>query len=166
MVVVYAAAAGAVTAGFVVVQAVGGVPSAPRAYALAVGAVALHMLVRLVLSAQPRLTDPQWADGPGRTAGLPPRSARLVELERLLGFGPAGAGELHTRIRPLLREIAARRLDDRRGLDLDHSPEARQVLGDEAWELLRPDRPPPADRFGPGMGEAALTRIVDRLEGL
>jgi len=166
MVVAYAAVAAAVTALFVVVQAVGSAPIAAWAYALVIAALALHLLVRLLLAAQPGLPRPTWDKRSGRTAGLPARSARLVELERLLVFGSGQAGELHTRVRPALRDIATQRLDDRRGLDLDHSPEARVLLGDEAWELLRPDRPRPEHRAARGISEAALARIVDRLEAL
>ena len=32
------------------------------------------------------------------------------------------------------------------------------------WELLRPDREPPADRFAPGISRAELRALVDDLE--
>ena len=37
-------------------------------------------------------------------------------------------------------------------------------LGDDVWELVRPDRPQPADAHGPGIGEAELERVVVALE--
>ena len=72
---------------------------------------------------------------------------------------------LHYRIRPELREIAAYRLSSRRGIDLDGEPDAaRRLLGPEAWELVRPDREPPADRLGPGSSLRELAAAVDALE--
>jgi len=75
--------------------------------------------------------------------------------------------ELHYRLRPRLREIAADRLAADHGLGLDEHPEkSRRLLGDEAWALLRPDREPPEDRFGPGMPLPELERIVAAVERL
>ena len=50
---------------------------------------------------------------------------------------------------------------------LDREPEkARTLLGDETWELVRPDRPEPADRHAPGLPLGALERAVASLEQL
>ena len=35
------------------------------------------------------------------------------------------------------------------------------MLGDDAWELLRPDRPPPADRTAPGLSLRRVRELVD-----
>ena len=43
---------------------------------------------------------------------------------------------------------------------------ARALLGEEAWELVRPDRPRPQDTFAPGLSPAALDRILAVLEDL
>ncbi len=76
------------------------------------------------------------------------------------------AGEVHTELRPLLREIAAGRLA-RRQIALDRDPAAaREALGDELWELVRPGRGMPADRRAQGIDLAALERLTDRLEAL
>jgi len=100
----------------------------------------------------------------------PPRPTRgrlraLARLEREVALGTASAFDAHVRVRPHLRQVAAHRLASRRGLDLDTgAPATRALLGEELWELLRPDRPPPADRFGPGLPLASLRSALDRLE--
>ena len=97
-----------------------------------------------------------------RAAERPPQ---LERGERAVTLGIGNAFELHARLRPLLRDAAAARLAARRGIYLD-SPAGRAALGEEAWELLRPDRELPDDRFASGVDEAALRRIVATLEEL
>jgi hypothetical protein len=76
------------------------------------------------------------------------------------------AGDLHLRLRPILREIAADGLRHR-GVDLDAEPQAAQtLLAPETWELVRPDRPRPPDAFAPGLRPAQLDAVLDDLEGL
>lgn len=93
-----------------------------------------------------------------------------AELERVLRLiaGAALAGELHRGLRPLLVEIADGRLR-RRGVQLSDPAgalRAREVLGEELWELVRPDRRPPEDRLARGLSRGALERIVATLEEL
>jgi hypothetical protein len=77
----------------------------------------------------------------------------------------ASSFHLHTRLRPLLREIAAHRLSMRFGVDLDREHErARELTGGEAWELVRPERPPPSDRLAPGPPASHLSKVVEELE--
>ena len=77
----------------------------------------------------------------------------------------ASALHLHVRLRPILREIAAHRLWMRFGVDLDREHErARELIGVEAWELVRPGRPPPSDRLAPGPPAAHLSKVVEELE--
>ena len=85
---------------------------------------------------------------------------RLPELERTereVTLATATAYDLHFRLLPHLREIAQCRLE-RSGKT--SSPE---TLG-TWWELLRPDRPEPADRFAPGIKQAELRALVADLE--
>jgi hypothetical protein len=57
------------------------------------------------------------------------------------------------------------RLATRRGLGLDTDTEAvRAVVGEETWELVRPDREPPELRFAPGMAVQQLREVVAVLE--
>ena len=136
-------------------------------YVLAVGAIALFHLVRIVQAAHP-------AAGPSRfDAALrrrPQRQERLPELakiEREVALGMATAFDLHYRLRPSLRRTASELLAARRGIDIDREPErARRALGEDAWEIVRGDRDPPGDRFGPGVGLASLRRAVASLESL
>lgn len=91
------------------------------------------------------------------------RPAELVRTERDLTLSMANAGELHTRLLPKLRDVAAARLADRHARDLRN---ARDVLGHDAWELLRPDRPAPPDRAAPGLPMGELARLIDTIERL
>lgn len=101
---------------------------------------------------------------PGTAETRPPD---LETLERVVGFAASQAGDVHYRLRPVLRGIAAHRLRVGPGIDLDGAPgRARQLLGDDLFDLVRADRPAPDDRFGPGMSPEALRALVDRLEGV
>jgi hypothetical protein len=69
-------------------------------------------------------------------------------------------------LRPLLREIAAVGLN-RRGIRMARNPAAaRELLGDELWEIVRPGRPTPADPRAPGVTLEELAQMTDRLEQL
>ena len=95
------------------------------------------------------------------------RPPELVRVERELVLGMESQGHLHQRLLPLLRAAAAARLAAKHHVDMERRPQAaREILGDEAWELLRPDRPEPVDRQAPGIRRAQLTRIVDVLESI
>jgi hypothetical protein len=98
-----------------------------------------------------------------------PRPAKVESLDRaenIVAIAVASAGDAHWRLRPILREAAAAALHGR-GIDLDADPDAaRGVLGDEAFELVRADRPRPPDAFAPGVDPQALDRILARIEDL
>jgi hypothetical protein len=90
-----------------------------------------------------------------------------VRTERELTLGMAGASHAHRRLPPILRAAAAVRLAANRSIDLQRDPRAaRAALGDEAWELLRPDRPEPADRNAPGLPLARVESLVTTIEEL
>jgi hypothetical protein len=92
--------------------------------------------------------------------------AELDRIDRLVVLGAANEFDLHYRLRPLLREIAAQRLYGLRGVDLDRDPErAKPLLGDELWAVVLPDRKL-GRRAGPGLPAAELARHVARLEQL
>ena len=101
--------------------------------------------------------------GPATT----PMPVDLLRMERELELGIAGAGSAYHRLLPLLRSAAAARLATRHGIELERRPDAaRAVLGEDAWELLRPDRPEPADRFDPGVPRSRTTAAIERVESL
>ena len=92
--------------------------------------------------------------------------AQLVRLERIVEWSGSSDLDAHTRLRPVLIEIAEVRLA-RRGLRLDRDvAEARRLLGSTTWELLRPDRPPPSDRDAPGISPYELEEMLEALEAL
>lgn len=95
--------------------------------------------------------------------GPSPRLPELERLERELALGAASAFDLHFRLRPVLREIAEQRLG-RHGLRLDAKPRTRETLGEDLWEVVRPDREPPADRHARGPGLERMRVIVESLE--
>ena len=100
-----------------------------------------------------------------RVRGQSPRTTRpadLVRVEHDIAARQAALG-VHVRLRPLLAEIAMARLGRRRMLT---NAEARALLGDELWDLVRPDRPWPNDPRGPGLSLAELTQMTERLEQL
>jgi hypothetical protein len=80
----------------------------------------------------------------------PPEVARL---QREVTLATASAYDLHFRLLPQLREIAAARLAAT-GRRADEESLGRW------WELLRPDRPAPSDRFDKGISEADLRALV------
>jgi hypothetical protein len=94
-----------------------------------------------------------------------PPSQRL-RLERIVQRSGESGLAAHTLLRPLLAEIAQARLA-RRGVQLaeDHE-EARRLLGPQAWELVRPDRPQPPDGRAPGVAPHELEAVLDSLETL
>ena len=89
----------------------------------------------------------------------PLRIAERDKLAREVQLGMQTAFDLHYRLRPTLVEIARNRLAGR-GISFENERRAKSVLGNEAWELLRPDREPPRDRNAPGIGTDELGRVV------
>jgi hypothetical protein len=90
----------------------------------------------------------------------------LDRAEGLVVIALSNAGDVHWRLRPVLRDIAGAALHGR-GVDLDgEAAAARALLGEEAWELVRADRPRPDDTFAPGVPPAELDRVLAVLEDL
>ena len=88
-------------------------------------------------------------------------------MERELVLGSADADHAQRRLLPLMRTAAAARIAARHGFELERRPDAaRALLGDDVWELLRPDRPEPADRHGRGVPEAQIAAAIARIEAL
>jgi hypothetical protein len=131
-----------------------------------VTALALLLLVRHSRSAErriPRFDAALRRDQTPTTA----EPVELLRMERELELGIASAGSAHHRLLPLLRATAAARLASRHGVELERQPEAaRALLGEEAWEWLRPDRPEPADRFGRGVPRDRVTAVIELVESL
>jgi|SRR4051812_12731848 hypothetical protein len=97
---------------------------------------------------------------------LDPRPAQLVRLERIVEWSAESGSSAHTRLRPVLVEIAEARLAHR-GLRLERDVEdARHLLGPLVWDLVRPDRPTPRGRDTPGISERRLGEVLAALEAL
>jgi len=127
-----------------------------------VAAAAVGICVCLALLPEARSTRRRQAAVPERL-----RPEQLVRLERLVTMAGTNAIQVHAYLRPLLVEITSRRLAER-GRALEQMPEsiARQLLGDRLWEIVRPDRPFPEDRHGPGISPHDLSAVVEALERL
>jgi hypothetical protein len=91
----------------------------------------------------------------------------LLRMDRTLVLGSADADHAHRQLLPLLRDTAAARIAARHGFELERQPEsARALLGDDVWELLRPDRPEPENRHGPGVPQERIAAVIERVESL
>jgi hypothetical protein len=132
-------------------------------FVLAVGGLALVDAVILIREAYP-LEPPvsRLARALERDEPEPRRLPELERIERELTMATATSFDLHTRLRPLAREIAVSRLATR-GHRLE---ESEDELGEELWALVRPDRPVPGDRHGAGISPEELLVVVERLEAL
>lgn len=147
----------------IAVFASGRLEQAVRIYALLVCAVLLLLAVAGLREAFPQRDRRRMSRKARDRRADPPRS--LAQLENELTMSVGDALDFHYRFRPHLRLIAAGLLEGRRGVALDEEPErARRLLGEETWDLVRADRPAPADRHGPGMPVDALERVVVSLE--
>ena len=138
-----------------------------RLWLVALGGIGLSTLTERALGrwvvrdvAGPRLRWGWWR------RPRPERVRALEELEHAVDFALGTAFDVHYRLRPHARRVAAHRLAAR-GVSLDSQPErARALLGAEAWDLARPGRPEPEDRNARGLDIASLRRVVDGLDAL
>jgi hypothetical protein len=150
---------GGLTLALIVLLAVRPVSSGRIAagYVLALAAVALGAAMRVLGSDAEAPPTSRFELALTRVPSPQTRPPELVRVEREIVLGTTSAGHLHTRLLPLLREAAVARLGTRL------TPE---TLGDDAWELLRPDRPEPLDRNAPGLPFRRVRELVTTLERL
>ena len=158
--------AAAVAALVVLVIVLGAVPD-QRALALQVYAFGFCAIVLIwLLGRTGAARDEGSAFDQARRPEAPEDAAvvDLARIEREVTLGVANAYDLHYRLRPRVRAIVTSRLADRRGIDLERQPGAAQAAVEPAvWDVVRPDRQPPRDRHGPGLG---LPRLREVMEGL
>jgi hypothetical protein len=135
-----------------------------RIYVLLLCATAIVLLLLALHRAYPperALREPARAASRRR----PPATLRRIEHEVALGV--AGSFDLHYRLVPRLRSLAAGLLESRRRVSLEaRTDAARGILGEDAWALVRPDRPAPQDRLARGIPPSDLERVVDALEAI
>jgi len=138
-----------------------------RLWLVALGAIGLGELTSRALAgrsvrdvAAPRLPWGWWR------RPRPERIRALEELEHAVDFSLGTAFDVHYRLRPHARRVAAHRLAVR-GVSLDRQPvRARELLGADAWELVRPNRPEPEDRNARGLDLASIRKVVEGLDAL
>jgi hypothetical protein len=132
-------------------------------YVLTLAAIGLAAVTRILAADSWRDRSSHFEHVLARKPAEQTRPSELVRIEREITLGGSSAGHLHTRLLPLLRDAAAARL----GIDFELQPgRAQAALGDDTWELLRPDRPAPADRNAPGLPLRRVRTVVDQLERL
>jgi hypothetical protein len=138
-----------------------------RALAIWVVLVASIALLLLVRESRGPSHSSRFEAALQRRETEPTKQVELLRMERELVLGSADAVYAHRRFLPRLRAAAEARLASRFGVEMDRRPEvARELLGEHAWELLRPDRPEPIDRHGPGIPRAHVTALIERIESL
>jgi hypothetical protein len=129
----------------------------------AAGVIATVIAVAVLAAGLPAAQRPPPPRARPPSMALP---TQLLRIERIVARSGESALAAHAQLRPLLSDIAEARLA-RRGIQLsrDHD-ESRQLLGPEAWELVRPDRPRPPERGATGVAARDLEAVVKRLEAL
>ena len=125
-------------------------------FVLAVGAIVMAAAIAAVGGALPRGRRSELIHALDAKPAEPHEVDDLLRMERVVTMASGNAYDLHTRLLPILRDIANARLD-----------RAGRRAGPETlgrwWELLRPDRPAPTDRFAPGIREPELRALVSDL---
>jgi hypothetical protein len=124
-------------------------------YVLLLAAIGLTSFIRVLGATAGNAPVSQFEYALSRQPEQATRPPELVRIERELTLGATSAGHLHQRLLPLLRDAAIARL----GYGF-----TRERLGDDTWELLRPDRPEPEDRTAPGLPLRRVRAIVAQLE--
>ena len=144
--------------------------STPRAFGIWVVLVTALVLVVLIRRShgsaerEPASRFEQALRGRKRTSSQP---EELLRMDRELVLGSADADHSQRRLLPLLRATAAARIAARHGFELERRPEAaRALLGEDVWELLRPDRPAPEDRHASGVPRKRIAAVIERVESL
>lgn len=123
-------------------------------YAIALASIAMAALTRIMR--QGRNDAPSCFEHELTRERIPPgRPNALVRIERELTLAGSNAGHVHDRLRPMVRDIAQARFG---------RAATRERLGDETWELIRPDAPEPTDRSAPGLSLRTIRRVIEALE--
>jgi hypothetical protein len=160
-----AALAGGIVAAFVVFF----LPVRPGlvldVYLLFLGGVGLLALVRTTGVAQPGSARSPFDRALREAKPRPQRPPELVRLEQQVALAATTAFDVHYRLRPLVREIAAQRLWRSHAVDLEHDQKrAQSLLGEDLWNLVSPTRPVPGDPFAAGLDARSMRLIVEDLE--
>jgi hypothetical protein len=128
-----------------------------RVYVFLLGALLMLGVVAAAGDSVPRRRRSELDRALSEPSNREQRVPELERTEREVTLATASAYDLHFRLLPHLREIAQCRLEQ------TGKTSGPDTLG-RWWELLRPDRPEPDDRFGPGIKQAELRALVGDLE--
>jgi hypothetical protein len=72
-------------------------------------------------------------------SGTPEYFVRLRQLERRLELATRDSADFDWSLRPMLAQLAADRLNHRHGILFMTQPvRAREIVGEELWEIMRP----------------------------
>jgi hypothetical protein len=136
-------------------------------FELVLGAMAIAAIVAAVRALRPAAWEARTPfEATREREQLAELPADLERIDRLLVLGTTNAFDAHHRVRPLLRDLATERLHARHGVDLDSDPErARELLGEELWEVVKADRTL-GHRSAPGLPLEQASRLVDALEAV
>jgi len=121
-------------------------------------------IIIVCLTRLPASATTPWRRAAGTTVVRP---QSFLEAERLVSMSQANALTVHAYLRAALVPIAAHRLAAR-GIVLERLDDgaARQLLGPQLWDLIRPGRPFPEDRHAPGIPIGELAAMLTVLEQL
>jgi hypothetical protein len=135
-------------------------------YVVVVAGIVMLALFRVIRStAPPRPSMFEQALAAARARA--PQPSTEVEDERDVVLSRLNAFHYHIRVRPVLRELAEQRLRTRFGVELDREAErARELVPSHAWDVVRPDAPPPEDRLARGPSLERQRAVIEELERL
>jgi uncharacterized membrane protein len=148
--------AASVIAGYVAASQPGARNVTLHAYVFVVGGLLMLGVVAAAGDAIPKRLRSELDAALAEQARPERKLSEIEKLEREVALATSSAYDLHFRLLPHLREIATARLE-RAG----RSP-GPDTLG-RWWELLRPDRPAPEDRFAKGISPDDLRALIGDL---
>lgn len=98
---------------------------------------------------------------PAPETSTPEYFVRLRQLERRLELATRDQADFDWSLRPLLAQLAADRLRYRHGILYMAQPDrAREIVGEELWQIMRPS---PDTQFRP-IGRARMEDLISRIE--
>jgi hypothetical protein len=128
-----------------------------------VGALALRFLLPTLGDGPRRARRRRWRRAPDQT----PAPAWLLRYQGMVVGAGRDTAATESRLLPELRQLAAERLDALHDVDFTRQPEqARRLLGEAGWSLLRPDWASGRGTWDPGATPAQIEAAVAAIEKL